>query len=191
MVVRCKLKIPSLGITVRHHSAILVMPNSYPCNGIFNPHLTTIKDSYILRKWHKLQCSVGLCDGKSLWAVTWQNQQNVCAHSKDSDQPGHPPSLIRVFAVCMKKAWVLSYPLSTQRRLWSDWVDAQADLSLRWAHRHFVGFVMSRLLCSWRIPSASDRRPLPCHMLGIEPVRHLTKRATCLVDWLAVGCSVF
>ena len=29
------------------------------------------------------------------------------APSKDSDQPGHPPSLIRVFAVCMKKAWVL------------------------------------------------------------------------------------
>ena len=28
--------------------------------------------------------------------------------SKDSDQPGIPPSLIRVFAVRMKKAWVLS-----------------------------------------------------------------------------------
>ena len=37
-----------------------------------------------------------------------------------------------VFNVRMKKAWVLSYPLSTQRRLWSDWVDAQADLSLCW-----------------------------------------------------------
>ena len=34
--------------------------------------------------------------------------------------------------------------LSTQRRLSSDWADA-ADLSLRWAHSHFVGFVMSRL----------------------------------------------
>ena len=41
----------------------------------------------------------------------------ACAPSKDSDQPGHPPSLIRVFAVHMKKAWVLSYPLSEQRRL--------------------------------------------------------------------------
>ena len=40
----------------------------------------------------------------------------------------------RVFAVCMKKARVLSYPLSTQRRLWSDWADTQADLSLHWAH---------------------------------------------------------
>ena len=45
----------------------------------------------------------------------------------------------------MKKAWFLSYPLSAQWRLWSDWADAQADLSLRWAHNHFVGFVMRRL----------------------------------------------
>ena len=36
-----------------------------------------------------------------------------------------------VFAVRMKKPWFLSYPLSAQRRLWSDWADAQADLSLR------------------------------------------------------------
>ena len=56
------------------------------------------------------------------------------------------PSLIRVFTVHMKKAWVLSYPLSAQRWLWSYWADAQADLSLRWAHSHFVGFVMSWLI---------------------------------------------
>ena len=80
------------------------------------------------------------------WATTWQNQQSECAPSKDSDQPGHPPSLIRVFAVHMKKLWVLSYPLNAQWRLWSDWTDAQADLGLRLAHSHFVGFVMSRLI---------------------------------------------
>ena len=66
------------------------------------------------------------------WAATWQNQQNGCAPSEDSDQPGHPPSLIRVFAVRMKKLCVLSYPLSAQQRLWSDSADAQDDdLSLR------------------------------------------------------------
>ena len=69
----------------------------------------------------------------------------ACAPSEDSDQPGHPPRLIRVFVVRLKEAWVLSYPLSAQRRLWSDWADAQADLSLRWAYSHFVGFVMRRL----------------------------------------------
>ena len=57
-------------------------------------------------------------------------QQNECAPSEDADQPGHQPSLIRVFAVRMKKPWVLSYPLSAQLRLWSDWAHAQADLSL-------------------------------------------------------------
>ena len=30
----------------------------------------------------------------------------------------------------------------------SDWADAQADLSLRWAHNHFGGFVMRRLIFS-------------------------------------------
>ena len=49
----------------------------------------------------------------------------------------HPPSLIRVFAVRLKKVWSLSYPLSAQRRLWWDWADVQADLSLRWAHSWF------------------------------------------------------
>ena len=33
-----------------------------------------------------------------IWATTWQKQQNECVPSEDSDQPGHPPSLIRVFA---------------------------------------------------------------------------------------------
>ena len=80
------------------------------------------------------------------YIIVRQNQQNDCAPSEDSDQPGHPSSLIRVFAVRLQKAWVFSYPLSAQRRLWSDWADAQADLSLRWAHSHFVGFVTRRLI---------------------------------------------
>ena len=70
----------------------------------------------------------------------------ICVPSEDSDQPGHLASLVSVFAVRMKKAWVLSYPLSAQRRLRSDWVDAQADPSLHWAHSHFVGFIMRWLI---------------------------------------------
>ena len=61
--------------------------------------------------------------------------------SEDSDQPGHPPSLIRVFPVCMMKAWVLSYRLSTQQRLWSDWVDAR----LTWV---FAGCTLILLILS-------------------------------------------
>ena len=40
----------------------------------------------------------------------------------------------------MKNAWVHCYPLSAQRRLWSDLVDAQADLSFRWSHISFCWF---------------------------------------------------
>ena len=83
------------------------------------------------------------CKTNKKWAASWQNQQCGCAPSEDPDQTGqigHLPSLIRVFAVRMKKAWVLSYPLSVLRRLWSDWADAQAGLSLRWAHMPLCWF---------------------------------------------------
>ena len=46
MVFQCEWKIPSLGRTVRHHSVSLVMPNSYPRDGIFNP----MKNSYKCRR---------------------------------------------------------------------------------------------------------------------------------------------
>ena len=52
----------------------------------------------------------------------------ACAPSEDSDQPGHPPSLI---SRRLTVAWVLSYPLSAKRRL---------CLSLRWAHMPFCWF---------------------------------------------------
>ena len=51
------------------------------------------------------------------------------ASSEDSDQPGHPPSVIRVFAVRLMGgygAWLSS--------------SGQADLSLRWAHMPLCWF---------------------------------------------------
>ena len=82
----------------------------------------------------------------------------TCAPSEDSDQPGHLPSLIRVLPVRMKGHCVLSYPMSAQRRLWSDWTDAQADLGLRWAHRSFCWFChetcpgwSESYLSAWRV----------------------------------------
>ena len=67
--------------------------------------------------WSPFKVSLYFIIVQIIWVATWQNQQTECAHSKDSDQPGHPPRLIRVFAVCMKKVWVLSYPLSALQRL--------------------------------------------------------------------------
>ena len=102
------------------------------------------------------QCKCSICQEAVFYcmkynkrATSWQNQQNDCAPSEDSDQPGHPHSLIRVFAV--RSVGSLGHKLSScgQRRLWSDWVDPPADLSLRLAHGHFVGFVTMRLKLFW------------------------------------------
>ena len=46
MIVWCKLKVPSLRITIWHHSASLAMLNSYCRDRIFNPQLTAIKNSF-------------------------------------------------------------------------------------------------------------------------------------------------
>ena len=68
----------------------------------------------------------------------------ACGPREDSDQSGHLPSLIRVFAVYLKKAWVLNYPLSAQQRLSSDW----QILRLIWvfAGCNFFGLVMGCLI---------------------------------------------
>ena len=51
------------------------------------------------------------------WARAWQNQQNIVRPTN---------TLIRVFAVCMKKHWDLDYPMSAQQRLWSEsWLGAR------------------------------------------------------------------
>ena len=68
-----------------------------------------------------------------IWAALWQNQQyeQQCAPNEDSGQPRHPPSLIRVFAVCSVGSKGPKLSSCGQWRLWSEWADAQADLSLR------------------------------------------------------------
>ena len=67
-----------------------------------------------------------------IWATPWQNQQNgVCAQgtltSAQSDQS----------SLCAQ--WVAKDPgfLHADSEDWSDWVDAQADLSLCWVHMPF------------------------------------------------------
>ena len=117
---------------------------------------TTLKVPYIYIKiLNVLKVNVNLCgnmrfwyDGYFIlwmyendWAATWK--YHVAMHyemTQISNSRQH--SQIRVFAVCTEKAWDISYPLRAQRRLWSDWADAQADLSLRWAHTQLAGFLM-------------------------------------------------
>ena len=49
--------------------------------------------------WHSVKCL------KKKWATSWQNQQNGMCTQR------------RLRSAWVKKAWVLSYPLSAQRRL--------------------------------------------------------------------------
>ena len=69
-----------------------------------------------------------------------QNQQNRCAPSEDSDQTVHPPNQIRFFVVRSIGSQGPNFSSCGQRRLLSDWADAQADLSLRWAHMPLCRF---------------------------------------------------
>ena len=118
--------------------------------------------------------------GKQIELHRDKTNKMACAPSEDSDQPGHLPSLIRVFAVRLKKARSLSYPWSAQRRLWSDWTDAQADLSLRWAHMPFCWFChLSRcgsimlywpLVKEWVITATKSFIPLWIHWKTVSYV---------------------
>ena len=87
-------------------------------------------------KWHvrPAKTQTSLCIRSHFGPAHDKTYKMVRAPSEESDQTGHPPSLIRVFVVRMKKVWFLSDPLGAQRRLRSVWAEAQADLSLRWAH---------------------------------------------------------
>ena len=76
---------------------------------------------------------------KTVWDASWQNQQNDCAPSEDSDHPGHPPSLISVFAVRMTKA---THGVHSE-----DWV--------------FAGRTVVLLVLSWGGSLCSLRAPIP------------------------------
>ena len=77
-----------------------------------------------------------------IWAASWQNQQTGLIAQRRLRSARASAQSDQSLCCLLKKAWFLSYPFSAHRRLWSDWADAQADLSLHWVHSHFVGFVM-------------------------------------------------
>ena len=76
----------------------------------------------------------------------------------------------------MKIVWVLRYPLTAQRRLRADWADAQADLTLPFAHSLYF-FVMSWLM--WLdpitllqcIPNRADQMNNRCKELKLFTAR--------------------
>ena len=78
----------------------------------------------------------------------------TCAPCEDLDQPRHPSSLIRVFAVRMNKALVLSYPLSAQRRLIR--LDGCPGWSESWSLLIFLLHWAGRSVC-WLCHALADQ----------------------------------
>ena len=79
---------------------------------------------------------------KPIWAATWQNQQSDRAPSENSDQPGYPPSLIRLFAVRSVASWGPKLFSGGQRRLdQTGWMPR-----LIWV---FAGRTVILLVLSW------------------------------------------
>ena len=103
-------------------------------------------DIHVISYWMNQTSQVGLSYQKVCHTISqngvkmspsWQNQQCGCAPSEDSDQTGLRPVWSESL-LCTQ--WVAKDPSFLHE-------DAQADLSLRWAHSHFVGFVTRWLKC--------------------------------------------
>ena len=89
------------------------------------------------------------------WAATWRNQQSECAPSKDSDQPGHLPSLITVFACAQWVAKDLSF-------LHADSEDSDQTGRMPRLICVFAGRTLTLLVLSCR--GSNDKRTLLlCH----------------------------
>ena len=93
---------------------------------------------------HMTSCPLWPGDATMKWAAAWQNQQNgKCAQRRLGSawaftQPDQS-------SVCAQMAAKDPLLLHVDSIVWSDLVDAQADLSLCRLHRWFVGFVVLRL----------------------------------------------
>ena len=89
----------------------------------------------------------------------YDNNKMSCAPSEDSDQPGHPSD--QSLRYPHEERWGPELP-TAQRRLWSDWADAYADLSLRWAHMPFCWFCheAAQTTMVWEQSQLSPRRLL-------------------------------
>ena len=68
------------------------------------------------------------------------NTVKTCVTSKVSDQFVHPPCIAGVFVYSSLDSLDAVDGTCDQRRLWSDYAEAQANLSLRWSHKSYCRF---------------------------------------------------
>ena len=76
--------------------------------------LTSFAEEILVNEIHVLKCLKLRLANEPLHDKT---NKMTCAPSQDSDPPGNPPSLIRVFVVRMKNLWALNYLLSAVKTL--------------------------------------------------------------------------
>ena len=103
-------------------------------------------------KWHvrpaKTQISLGICP---VWSV---------------------------FTVRLMGSYGPKLSSCRQRRLWSDWAEAQADLSLRWAHMPFCWFCHEAapfyIIATYVVPVSRAQVTVsaPLHQLVLKPWQH-------------------
>ena len=110
---RCSTQLNSLSEHFKGGQSFSSSPEKQSCR----PLQTNLCGIHFLSKhWKYPMWQVWLAENQNKPPHDKTNKM-ACAPSQDTDQPGHPTSLISVFTVRMKKAWVLSYSLSAQLRL--------------------------------------------------------------------------
>ena len=83
---------------------------------------------------------------ETIWAATWQNQQNECAPSENSDQSGSQVFFMRTAKKTWEPGWSVFFMRTAKTLIRLGGCPGWSESSLG-AHS-FVGFVMSRLICS-------------------------------------------
>ena len=96
------------------------------------------------------------------WACARQNQQNDVRPAKTQINLGIRP-VWSVLAVRFMGSQGPSASSCCKWRLRSDWADAQADLSLCWAHRSFCWFVVQWLICLFQCEEVYSGQILEDH----------------------------
>ena len=122
-------KLPIQGFPVVFFSFFffLLIPSKYikqnildPCTRVDSelPNLPLVDTVKVFEPWRDKTNKLSVCPAKT--------RISLCAEWVDKD-----PSFLHAGS-----------------EDWLDWVDTQADLSLRWVHTHFVGFFTRRLILS-------------------------------------------
>ena len=176
---------PVFGIFGRVSQNWSALLQRLPVLGIWD--LANIDTRQRTTDWYALFCKHMTIKQVFSWCGSIEPQHNktnkmTCVPSKDSDQPGHPPSLISLHSV-HEETLGPYYPLSAQQRHWSDWLDAGCA-------GRIGGFLMTWLNYKW----CWSIKESWCHMTNqttftcfvIMPWRRNIHQCLKLLEWPSV-----